>query len=151
MTETGHTTTVIAEDATKVDATWDGERPIVDPGLLTAAVGWDLKPEGLCRDEACIPLSDRSALEHPDGVDLAAVAEALGRPVLVDSDARMVAVGAAWRPTPRSSISRGRSAGSRSGRARGGCWSPSPVGEDAPSTCPGGRHCTTNSPTLTSP
>ena len=106
MTETGHTTTVIAEDATKVDATWDGERPIVDPGLLTAAVGWDLKPEGLCRDAACIPHSDRSALEHPDGVDLAAVAEALGRPVLVDSDARMVAVGAPASDRQRALVNR---------------------------------------------
>ena len=57
-------------------------------------MGWELKPEGLCRDVACVPVPDRSVLEHHDGVDLAAVAGALGRPVLVDADARMVAVGA---------------------------------------------------------
>ena len=93
MTGTADTTTVIAEGAATVDATWDDGRPIVDPLSLTTIVGWELKPEGLCRDEACVPLPDRSAIEHADGVDLTAVADALGRPVLVDSDARMVAVG----------------------------------------------------------
>ena len=94
MAGTADTTTVIAEEATSIDATWDGERPIVDPGLLASIVGWELKPEGLCRDDACVPLPDRSAIEHPEGVDLAAVADALGRPALVDAEARMVAVGA---------------------------------------------------------
>jgi hypothetical protein len=93
MTGTADTTTVIAEDAATVDATWDDGRPIVDPLSLTTIVGWELKPEGLCRNEACVPLPDRSAIEHADGVDLTAVADALGRPVLVDSEARMVAVG----------------------------------------------------------
>ena len=93
MTGTADTTTVIAEDAATVDATWDDGRPIVDPLSLTTIVGWELKPEGLCRDEACVPLPDRSAIEHADGVDLTAVADALGRPVLVDFEARMVAVG----------------------------------------------------------
>ena len=106
MTGTADTTTVITEDAATVDATWDDGRPIVDPLSLTTIVGWELKPEGLCRDEACIPLSDRSALEHPDGVDLAAVAEALGRPVLVDSDARMVAIGAPASDRRRALVSR---------------------------------------------
>jgi hypothetical protein len=94
MAGTADTTTVIAEDASSIDATWDGERPIVDPELLASIVGWELKPEGLCRDDACVPLPDRSAIEHPEGVDLAAVADALDRPVLVDAEARMVAVGA---------------------------------------------------------
>ncbi|MBC8363422.1 MAG: hypothetical protein H8E59_00290 [Actinobacteria bacterium] len=94
MAETTGSTTVIAEDATSVDVAWDGERPIVDPAALTAIVGWELKPEGLCRDDVCVPLADRSAVEHADGIDLGAVAHALGRPVLVDADARMVAVGA---------------------------------------------------------
>ena len=39
-------------------------------------------------------MSDRSSLDHPDGVDLSAVADALGRPVLVDADAHLVAIGA---------------------------------------------------------
>ena len=94
MTASADSTTILAEDVTTLDAAWDGERPIIDSSRLAEIVGWELKPEGLCRDMACVPVPDRSVLEHPDGVDLAVVAGALGRPVLVDADARMVAIGA---------------------------------------------------------
>ena len=94
MTASADSTTILAEDVTTLNAAWDGERPIIDSSRLAEIVGWELKPEGLCRDVACVPVPDRSVLEHHDGVDLAAVAGALGRPVLVDADARMVAVGA---------------------------------------------------------
>jgi hypothetical protein len=42
--------------------------------------GWELKPEGLCKDELCIPYP------MPDGdtVDLRAIAEALQMPLVSD-------------------------------------------------------------------
>ena len=95
MTATADTTTILAEDITTPATIWDGDRPIVDPSHLGSILGWELKPEGLCREDVCVPVPDRSSLDHPDGVDLSAVAEALGRPVLVDADARLVAIGAA--------------------------------------------------------
>ena len=94
MTASADSTTILTEDVTTLDTAWDGERPIIDSSRLAEIVGWELKPEGLCRDVACVLVPDRSVLEHRDGIDLAAVAVALGRPVLVDADARMVAVGA---------------------------------------------------------
>jgi hypothetical protein len=46
------------------------------------ATGWTLKPEGMCRDEACVPLP---AGETRDGkVDVAAFWRRLGHPVLHD-------------------------------------------------------------------
>ena len=94
MATTAESTTILAEDVATSGVVWDGDRPIVDPAQLETILGWDLRPEGLCRKEACVPVSNWSALDHPDGVDLAAAAGALGRPVLVDAGARMVAVGA---------------------------------------------------------
>lgn len=45
--------------------------------------GWTLKPEGMCRDEACVPLP---AGEMQDGrVDVAAFWRRLGHPVLHDA------------------------------------------------------------------
>jgi hypothetical protein len=47
--------------------------------------GWELKPEGACRAEVCIPLP-ASARRSDGRVDVRAVADALGMP-LVASDA----------------------------------------------------------------
>ena len=52
--------------------------------------GWQLKPEGLCRAERCVPF--RSA--EPTMVDLAAAAEALGVPLVHDEAHGLWALGA---------------------------------------------------------
>ncbi len=73
--------------ATEVPATREGDRVCLAPGALKAALGWELKPEGLCRDDACVPLRDRAGVETDGGIDLAAVAEVLQRPLALDADA----------------------------------------------------------------
>ena len=113
MTGTSAPTTVLADDASMVDAAWDGDHPIIDPALLARVVGWQLEPEGLCREDACVPLPDHSTIEHPDGVDLTAVADALGRPTLVDVEARMVAVGASAADRQQALVGRQRALVSR--------------------------------------
>ena len=67
-------------------------RIVIGEADLPAALGWELKPEGLCRDDVCVPVRDRAALEADGGLDVAAVAAALGRPSVVDADAGVVAV-----------------------------------------------------------
>lgn len=59
-----------------------------------AATGWQVKPEGFCKDDACIPAGD--AVE-PDAVDLAAFADLCGRPLVVDRAEEAVSLGAASR------------------------------------------------------
>lgn len=61
---------------------------------LVDLIGWTLKPEGLCREERCVIVPDRSALESTPGVNLAAVAELLDRPIAIDDAAGLVAIGA---------------------------------------------------------
>ena len=71
------------------------ESPVeVTTESLPDLIGWTLKPEGLCRDERCVIVPDRAALGSNEHVSLAAVASALGRPVAVDEDAGLVAIGA---------------------------------------------------------
>lgn len=84
--------TVITEQEHEVDAVVDGERVLIDPHDLPAALGWELKPEGLCRDDVCVPVRDRDSLFVGDRLDVAAVAAALHRPVVVDPDAGVVAM-----------------------------------------------------------
>src|SRR4029453_16133460 len=84
------TITIIGEDVRSIDADVDGDRVLLDAARLPDALGWELKPEGLWRDDICVPVRDQSALFVDDRVDLGSVAAALGRPAVVDTDARIV-------------------------------------------------------------
>lgn len=46
-----------------------------------AATGWMLKPEGACKGDVCVPLRE----EQGERVDVAALAEALGMPLVSDA------------------------------------------------------------------
>ncbi len=50
---------------------------------LRVALGWELKPEGLCRGDVCVPLPPGASADHP-GIDLAGLAEVLCRPLALD-------------------------------------------------------------------
>ena len=63
-------------------------RALIDVDDLTAAIGWELKAEGLCRNDVCVPVS---GLESPE-IDLASVAGALGSTVLIDDLANVIAI-----------------------------------------------------------
>ena len=66
----------------------DGENLWLSLPELSRATGWELKPEGACRGDVCVPIPvDRSeTLVRGDGSDtqfnLAAFAQLLGAPVL---------------------------------------------------------------------
>ena len=84
--------TIIGEDLRTVEATIADGRLLVAPERLLDALGWELKPQGLCRDDECVPVHDRAALFVGTDLDLAAVAAALGRAAVVDAEAGIVAV-----------------------------------------------------------
>jgi hypothetical protein len=64
------------------------------PDALEQALGWELKPEGLCRAGTCVPVRDRGALVHEDGIDLAALARLLDRPLAMEAEEGVAALGA---------------------------------------------------------
>jgi hypothetical protein len=68
-----------------VDAQVRGGRVVVGAADLERATGWLRKPEGLCRDDVCIPVSSGN-LDVEGGVDLGGVAAALGRPLALDAE-----------------------------------------------------------------
>ena len=51
---------------------------------LPAATGWELKPEGACLGEVCVPLG--AAARRPGLVDVSTLARALGRPLVHEGD-----------------------------------------------------------------
>lgn len=62
--------------------------PLAD---FDAATGWSLKPQGACRGEVCVPLP-ADALAGGE-VDVPAVAERLGMPLVHDAGAGLWALG----------------------------------------------------------
>ena len=54
--------------------------------------GWELKPEGACRGEVCIPLVDPP---EGDSVDVAALASQMNLPLVADENHPVWAVGPA--------------------------------------------------------
>lgn len=77
--------TVIDEQQTHtVEA---GDELALDPAVL----GWERKPEGLCRQDVCIPVPG----DVGDGpIDAGRLAELLGRPAVIDPDERVAAFAA---------------------------------------------------------
>jgi hypothetical protein len=67
-----------------VAADSEGDSVRLAPAVVREALGWELKPEGLCRGAVCVPLRDRAALSDARGIDLAALARALDRPLALD-------------------------------------------------------------------
>jgi hypothetical protein len=63
----------------------------VSPEEFATGTGWELKPQGACRGEVCVPLPADSW--SAGGVTVAAVAERLAMPVVRDTDRGLSAIG----------------------------------------------------------
>jgi hypothetical protein len=75
-----HITLIDGESPMRACVSLDIDAP--DVSLL----GWERKPEGLCRDAMCVPV--------PDGpLSLTQVAQALRRPLVLDESAGIGAIG----------------------------------------------------------
>ncbi len=83
-------TTVLHEGRTVTLAeTGDGNGLLIRPKDLPRVNGFELKPEGACRDSLCIPINDDLLISGPDGqwFDLAAFADLTGQPYVADRSA----------------------------------------------------------------
>jgi len=68
--------------------------PMISAQTLHDDLGWELKPEGLCRDEVCVLVPDRDALEVDGKIDAMAIAALLDRPAVLDQASGIAAIGA---------------------------------------------------------
>ena len=78
--------------AHEVEVMIENGRALLSPAALMT-LGWELHPEGLCRDGLCIPVPAGAALDVGGRVDLAALAQVLDRPFAIDTAERAAYVG----------------------------------------------------------
>lgn len=79
---------------TETTAVVDGDSVRIGADAVSRALGWELKPQGLCKDERCVPVRDREQLVRSDGLDLRVLADVLGCPLAVDVEERVACLGA---------------------------------------------------------
>ena len=60
---------------------------------LEQSTGWSLKPEGLCRDQVCVPVLNVTALSQADQVDLSEFARLVQQNIVIDAQRKVVALG----------------------------------------------------------
>jgi peroxiredoxin len=86
--------TIIDDGVRHVEGEVDAGRGtfLIDAGDLPDALGWELKPSGLCQEGTCVPVRDPAARVVGDRLDLSAVAAALGRLAVFDLEAGLMAV-----------------------------------------------------------
>jgi hypothetical protein len=87
LIDDGHAHTLQADVA--------GERVRISANDAKRALGYELKPEGLCKGAACFPVRDRAALAAGGALDLGELARVTGRPLALDAAERAGALGVA--------------------------------------------------------
>lgn len=60
---------------------------------FAAGTGWEIKPQGACKAEVCVPLGARSGEGGEGSFDLAATAERLGMSIVTDVKSGLSAIG----------------------------------------------------------
>lgn len=91
MTETF--TVSDADGSAQVDASARDGRVLIAPAEFARRLGWEMKPEGLCRDDVCVPVPDGSGVVVDGAIDLAAFAALLQRPLALDAEERAAYLG----------------------------------------------------------
>ncbi len=87
--------TVVSDTEATVDGFRDEASLLIPEDALTAATGWELKTQGLCQDDVCVPVRDRAALGPAGLIDLAAFGGALRRPVAIEPEHGLAVLGTA--------------------------------------------------------
>lgn len=71
---------------TEVETTIDQDGVWIGAAGVEAALGWELKPEGLCKDDVCIPIADHQGLVSNGAMHLETLADLLRRPLALSEE-----------------------------------------------------------------
>ena len=91
--KTNHDITVLADSVISVSGKWRDGVPSINEGDVELIFGWEVKSEGLCKDDACIPLPNQHGIAGEGHLHLEQVAKLIGHPTLIDPETQTVVIG----------------------------------------------------------
>ena len=83
----------VAGEVTTVELSEQSGESSISNSVLEQATGWSLKPEGLCREQVCVPVRNAAALSKGDQINLAEFARLMKLNILIDAERKIVALG----------------------------------------------------------
>ena len=86
------TLTVLAEKTSHIEVVWKEGKPYIDKKLIQEILGWELKDEGLCFEDICVPLEKSEMFDDSSDVDLNSLLDALDFLSVLDSEAGFIAI-----------------------------------------------------------
>jgi hypothetical protein len=95
---------IYGDNEVEVDARWRDGDLRVPVAELPATTGWELKPEGVCAGDACIPAPPGSNWSDADGFNLSAFARHLGVAEATDAERGIAAFVASGQPAGAGSV-----------------------------------------------
>jgi hypothetical protein len=84
---------VVGDRELEVEAQQRDGTLLVAPHDVMHATGWELRDEGLCHGDVCVPVRDRDALVVDGDIDLMGFAAALRRPLALERDPPVAVLG----------------------------------------------------------
>ncbi|MBT94378.1 MAG: hypothetical protein CL431_00200 [Acidimicrobiaceae bacterium] len=85
--------TILTDSAIQIPGHWTNGEPYITAEEIKEVLGWEVKPEGLCKEDACIPINEEKDIEDQGHYNLRQIANLTGHPALVSSETQTVAIG----------------------------------------------------------
>ena len=86
------TLTVLSDITSEVEVLWEESKPLINQNDIEKIIGWELKTEGLCKGEICVPFASPVDHVESDFVDLLKITETLGFSTILDSESDFLAI-----------------------------------------------------------
>jgi hypothetical protein len=87
--------TVVSDREAKIEGFRSGDALLMPEDAVGPATGWELKPQGLCQGDVCVPVRDRSLLGPAGLIDVEALGGALRRPIAIEAEQGLAVIGTA--------------------------------------------------------
>ena len=83
----------VDSEVTMVELSEQSGEFAISNSALEQATGWSLKPEGLCREQVCVPVRNAAALSKDSQINLAEFARLVSQNIVIDAQRKVVALG----------------------------------------------------------